>query len=192
MIGFIGAELNSVPLTNQKTLMKKTLWFVCSLALLTGTVAFGQPAQARPTEGDNDPRIERLERRLNEMAQHQEQMMNRLGAPAERRLQAMQGEQSAPPIRARLDRAQQPLPPMQANAHGAAVGKAVQDTLGLLFLIALICNILMARWIYTDIRKRGEGPGIFVVMALFAGIPAAIIYALVRIGDRKPEVIMQK
>jgi len=63
--------------------------------------------------------------------------------------------------------------------------KKLHDLLGLLFLIGVICNILLAVWIYTDIRKRGEGSGIFVAMALFAGIPAALIYSLTRIGDRK-------
>ena len=53
------------------------------------------------------------------------------------------------------------------------------------FLIGILCNILLAIWIFTDIRKRGEGSGIFVAMALVAGIPAAIIYSLVRIGDKK-------
>jgi len=50
----------------------------------------------------------------------------------------------------------------------------------------ILCNLLLAVWIFMDIRKRGEGSGIFVVLALVAGIPAAIIYSLVRIGDRIP------
>ena len=45
--------------------------------------------------------------------------------------------------------------------------------------------ILLAIWICTDIRKRGEGSGIFIALALLAGVPAAIIYTLVRIGDKK-------
>ena len=57
--------------------------------------------------------------------------------------------------------------------------------LGLLLLVASI-HILIAVWIFTDIRKRGEGHRIFVALALLAGIPAAIIYALVRISDKKP------
>ena len=57
--------------------------------------------------------------------------------------------------------------------------------MGLIFLGALLFNILAAIWIYTDIRKRGEGPAIFIAMALIAGVPAALIYAVVRIGDRK-------
>ena len=52
-----------------------------------------------------------------------------------------------------------------------------------LFLVAIAFNILVAVWIHTDIRKRGEGSGIFIALAVLAGIPAAIIYALVRIGD---------
>ena len=52
-------------------------------------------------------------------------------------------------------------------------------------LVGFIFNILVAVWIFTDIRKRGEGSGLFIALALLAGIPAAIIYAIVRIGDKK-------
>jgi len=44
---------------------------------------------------------------------------------------------------------------------------------------------MLAVWVYTDIRKRGEGHGIFIVLALLGGIPATVLYALVRIGDKK-------
>ena len=42
---------------------------------------------------------------------------------------------------------------------------------------------MLASWVFTDIRKRGEGSGVFIALALLAGIPAAIIYSLVRLGD---------
>ena len=48
-----------------------------------------------------------------------------------------------------------------------------------------IIHVMLAVWVFTDIRKRGEGHGIFIVLALLAGIPATILYALVRIGDAK-------
>jgi hypothetical protein len=51
-------------------------------------------------------------------------------------------------------------------------------------VLALI-HVMLAIWVFTDIRKRGEGHGIFVVLALLAGFPATILYALVRIGDSK-------
>jgi len=52
-------------------------------------------------------------------------------------------------------------------------------------LVLFVCHILLAGWIYTDIRKLGQGNGIFIILALLAGFPAAILYALVRIGDKK-------
>ena len=48
-----------------------------------------------------------------------------------------------------------------------------------------VIHILLAFWVFTDIRKRGEGHGVFIVIALLAGVPGTILYALVRIGDRK-------
>jgi hypothetical protein len=51
--------------------------------------------------------------------------------------------------------------------------------------IRLICNVLLASWIYTDIRKQGQGHGVFVALALLMGFPTAIVYALIRIGDKK-------
>jgi hypothetical protein len=48
-----------------------------------------------------------------------------------------------------------------------------------------VIHLILAFWVFTDQRKRGEGHGIFVVLALLAGIPATMLYALVRIGDIK-------
>ena len=56
---------------------------------------------------------------------------------------------------------------------------------GAVLLVWLVCNILLAGWIYTDIRKQGQGHGVFVALALLAGFPTAIVYALIRIGDKK-------
>jgi len=52
-------------------------------------------------------------------------------------------------------------------------------------LAIMACHILLAVWIFLDIRKRGEGHGIFVALALLAGFCGAILYALVRLGDVK-------
>ncbi len=66
----------------------------------------------------------------------------------------------------------------QRHGHGCCFLKC------LLIWVAIV-HVLLASWVFTDIRKRGEGHGIFVVLALLAGLPAAIVYALVRIGDVK-------
>jgi hypothetical protein len=153
--------------------------------------------EARGGPGD---RLERLERRVNEMAQRQEQLLRRLGAQPERQapMRAI-GRENMRPVKSWRGRAGigQPVPPAGAPGLAGAPapagpppaaakhGKDIAELVKLCFLVAFIFNILIAIWIFTDIRKRSEGSGIFVALALLAGIPAAIIYAIVRIGDKK-------
>ena len=163
-----------------KTLVARSL-LLAALALFSWN-STAQPQETRPATNDRLDRLERLERRLNELAERQEQFTRRDGAQMERQGAGGQlpGERLQPAM------AHGPGAGMPMTSHGDAHHmKKLHDFLGLLFLIGLICNILLAIWIYTDIRKRGEGSGIFIAMALVAGIPAAIIYALTRIGDRK-------
>jgi hypothetical protein len=156
---------------------------------------------AEPDSAGPADRLERLERRVNEMAQRQEQLMRRLGAQ-QQESQAPTGAvgpanmRQARPLRDRA-RIGQPMPPAGAPAlaelpapaeppaQDAKVHKGIAGLIKLCCLVAFIFNILIAIWIFTDIRKRGEGSGIFIVLALLAGVPAAIIYALVRIGDKR-------
>lgn len=150
----------------------------CWLILLTGLLWCGSTGPARAAEDRDFPmeRLERLEQRVMELAERQEQTMHRLEMQLERR--------DAP----------RPMPPEAVRPPAAPAGpspsavlaKRIMDTMGLMCLIGFVCNILLAVWIYGDIRKRGEGPAIFIAVALLAGIPAALIYALTRIGDRKP------
>ncbi len=146
-------------------------------------------------EGPAD-RLARLERRVNDIAQRQEQFLRRVGAQQERQAP------SVLPIREKIRRqvvapgaamgpqlTPPPGAPVPAAAPPAYAAKCYRDIAGLIkmcLLVGFIFNILLAIWIFTDIRKRGEGSGLFVALALLAGIPAAIIYSLVRIGDKKP------
>jgi len=119
------------------------------------------------------------------MAERQEQFIRRLGAQMEQHRRAIPSAE---------EHLRPPMPPLRAPgipganpqySRTAKLVKSLSGMLGLLFLIGIICNILLAIWIFTDIRKRGEGSGVFLAMALVAGIPAAIIHALARISDRK-------
>ena len=167
--------------------MKNVIACLSRVAALVSLAVLGLTTSMLAQEERNLPadRLERLERRVNEMAERQEQLLRRMGDRSERRGPMAQPAQPAG------ENLRQPMPPVGSplpgphNPPAAKLAKSLQDTLGLLFLIGLICNILLAIWIYTDIRKRGEGSGIFVAMALVAGIPAALIYALSRIGDKK-------
>lgn len=80
-----------------------------------------------------------------------------------------------------------PMPmrgPWQGNKPGAEL-RCLMGIVRAFVVVWLVCNVLLASWIFTDIRKSGQGHGIFVALALLAGFPTAILYALVRIGDKK-------
>lgn len=164
--------------------MKRTLWFVKATVVVAVLIACGCPSVAHAQRGAADglmERMDRVERRVNEMATQQEQMMRRLGAQMDRQNQMVRQEQDRAPSQLAPT-----APPAAAReALRMAVLKSIKDTMGLCFVLYVICNILLSIWIFTDIRKRGEGSGIFIALALVAGIPTAIIYSLVRIGDRK-------
>lgn len=52
-----------------------------------------------------------------------------------------------------------------------------------LLLICAVVNILVAVWVYMDIRQLNSGSGIWIVIALLTGLLGALVYAVVRIGD---------
>ncbi len=52
-----------------------------------------------------------------------------------------------------------------------------------LLLLVLVVNILVAVWVYQDIRRRGCGSGIWIVIALLTGLLGTLVYAVVRLGD---------
>ena len=52
----------------------------------------------------------------------------------------------------------------------------------LLFLIVVV-HILVAVWVYQDIRKRNAGSGIWIVIALLTGLLGTLVYAVVRLGE---------
>lgn len=58
-----------------------------------------------------------------------------------------------------------------------------EGVLGLLLGICVIVRILLAVWVYMDIRQLGRGSGIWIVIVLLAGLIGALVYAVVRIGD---------
>ncbi len=56
--------------------------------------------------------------------------------------------------------------------------------LAVLLIICAVVHVLVAVWIYQDIRHRNAGSGLWIVLGLLAGLLAALVYAVVRIGDK--------
>ena len=52
-----------------------------------------------------------------------------------------------------------------------------------LLLLIIVVHILLAIWVYMDIRQLNRGSGLWIVLVLLAGLLAAIVYAIVRLGD---------
>ena len=102
--------------------------------------------------------------------------------------QATQREDGLTPPLQHPEMAGKPMPmgrvPWPQNEMRAKL-RCIVGIIRTIVVVWLVCNVLLAAWIFTDIRKLGQGNGIFIALALLAGFPAAILYALVRIGDKK-------
>lgn len=116
-------------------------------------------------------RLDRIERRLDQMTERQERFTDRARAAV--------GERPLPPAPGLDQPARRPGPTLEKGIH-CLIGMARAC-----FLVMAICHVLLTVWVFQDIRKRGEGSGFFVVLTLLAGFCGAILYALVRIGDKK-------
>jgi len=186
--------------------LKRYLMPVAFCLMLLGVPRVFSAADQNP--GESDERLRRVEQRVNELADQQEQLMRRLGDPRGRQGSMSQpGQMGQPGQMPQSGMTPQPNPMMPQPGMTPQPGmvppgsmpqpgmmppppgheRALHEIGGMLRLMVLaciVCNILLAIWIYTDIRKRGEGSGIFIALALVAGIPAAIIYSLVRLGDK--------
>jgi hypothetical protein len=54
-----------------------------------------------------------------------------------------------------------------------------------LVIIYFVLNILLAVWVFQDIRRRNCGSGIWIVIVLLAGLLGVLPYAIVRLGDSR-------
>ena len=137
------------------------------LVLLIGLL-FLEPTLASAQEfGDPEPPgPELIERKIHLRRMELELQKQQAELEHERALMALE-----------LDRQRAELEHWQ-HKHGK-----IKDKLMPLFLICLIVHILVAIWVFQDIRIRNAGSGIWIVVALLAGLPGVLVYAVVRLGD---------
>jgi hypothetical protein len=53
------------------------------------------------------------------------------------------------------------------------------------FWVMIVSHVLFALLVLMDIRKRGEGCMLFVLLALLTGACGALVYGVFRVGDKK-------
>ena len=71
----------------------------------------------------------------------------------------------------------------QHRKHMEKAGHDDHEGMFPLLAICFIVHVLVAVWVYQDIRRRNSGSGIWIVVALLTGLLGALVYAVVRIGD---------
>lgn len=154
--------------------MKRCIWLVVLLTVMpVSSVVFGQeqepPHPRPPDEVFRD--IQVREKQLDIEQRESELEYER----AVRNLKLEEQKLGLNKKRQALERQEHRGP---ACPHCGARG-------GILLAVCVIINLLLAIWVYQDIRKRNAGSGIWIVVTLLAGVFGVIAYAIVRIGDKE-------
>ena len=85
-----------------------------------------------------------------------------------------------------LEKQRMKLQPQRASQkHEKDWKRKDKDNGAPLLIVIAIVHLLTAIWVYQDIRKRGVGSGIWIVIALLTGLLGTLVYAVVRLGDTR-------
>jgi len=158
--------------------MKTMRVLLCTVFAIAGLSLLGLPTTARAADEDQGDqalvqRLERLEKQVHQLAEREEPANQRPGPM----MQAPRGPMNPQDMRP-FDGRRPYKYPYRWHYPGVCI-------FGTLLIVLAIVHILLAIWVFGDIRKRGEGSGIFIVLALLIGAIGAALYLLARIGDRK-------
>ena len=149
--------------------MKRTIFIVTLLVVLCPSIGFCQEAE------EAEEQLIAVERRMELRNLQLEAEEIEFNAHFRRQMQEFELEErqiELEHLRKELD-----YPAGGKRHHKKCAGPFV--------LICLIVHILVAVWVYTDIRKRKAGSGIWIVISLLAGLFGALVYAIVRLGDSR-------
>jgi len=180
----------------------RRLWLAACIGLLSVSAWSQESPSARPARAPAAPpnrsqqHIQRRQKLALEEEENRvqfEREMNRLKL-AQRRLELQRQRrqqnfpESAPqPAPTPAFRGVPPDGPQARTAvspaHRRMMACRCARGMGFLMLLCATIHILLAVWVYQDIRRRNAGSGIWIVVALLTGLLGTAVYALVRIGD---------
>jgi hypothetical protein len=175
-----------------EAVMKRYLfWAVLACVAISWTVC----AQDRPLAGRGEPQAKPNDRQKIELAHQELELKAQADEVAfQQKMREIQLEKQR--IELEKQRAvihpmpgQQPHPGMQPpcgtwGGHGCPMARHCARGIAFLMTLCFVLHLLLAIWVYQDIRKRNTGSGIWIIITLVAGIFGAALYALVRIGDK--------
>jgi len=73
----------------------------------------------------------------------------------------------------------------KAQKHPKHIKGNCGEKLVPLVIICLVVHILLAVWVFQDIRRRNCGSGIWIVIVLLSGLLGVLPYTIVRLGDSR-------
>ena len=157
------------------TRMAGVAWLVMFLAL--GQLAGGQENQRAPRPKNPMHKIE-LQHKQIDLAQRQAELNF---DNAMRNIQVEQKELELKRHRQTPNQPGQKMSPGKAKWRGHHSRKI---HCAAFMFICFIVHILLAIWVYGDIRRRNTGSGIWIIITLLTGLLGALVYAIVRLGDK--------
>jgi hypothetical protein len=159
-----------------KLMMKKYLLITALMIIVSPTAASAQPPAEppKPTPQDIERELDLRQRQLEIERQETE-------LDFQRRMKDIELDERA----AKLQRPKAPKPirPSQRSGFRPCPRCCGCPVLMLVAVLCFIVNILLAVWVFQDIRKRNRGSGIWVVIALLTGLCGTLVYAIVRLRD---------
>lgn len=145
--------------------------------LIAGQLAYGQEKPSEPRPEAPFQSVELRHKQLDIEQRQAEMHFNN-------EMRKIQLEQK----RVDLDRSRQMQPPPDAQAcPGKSAWRkhhpAMKHMCGIM-VICMVVHILLAIWVYQDIRQRNAGSGLWIVITLLTGLLGALVYAVARLGDK--------
>ena len=145
--------------------MNKHLLSIVLIAVVLPTVCFGREAELE----------EDIEQQMHLQAMKLEIEQREAESDFQRKMQELELEQRSMEIEHL--RAARERPGLHPNMRKPCMRS--------LLLICFVVHIILAIWVYKDIRQRNAGSGIWIVVALLTGLLGTLVYAVVRIGDNR-------
>lgn len=144
--------------------MKRTIFIVTLLVLLCPSPGFCEEAEEELMSIEKRMDLRNMELEAEEME-----------ANAEFRRQMQELE---------LEERRIELEHLRKKLDWPGHGKSCHEKCaGPFLMVCFIVHILVSIWVYQDIRKRNSGSGIWIVIALLAGLFGGLVYAIVRLGE---------
>ena len=147
--------------------MKRYVLISVLIAMFVSTTAFSQ----RPDEPGGRPE-ENMEREMNLRRMHLELEEREMELNFHRKMQELELDERR--IALECERAAHEHAGFKHGRKGGALP---------FIIVCFVVHILLAVWVYKDIRQRNHDSGIWIVIVLLTGLLGVLPYAIVRLGD---------